>query len=275
MTGTYHSQKQAALADFDSIAVPYDRLEAANPILQWMRQRVQRAARAAFHPHGRILEIGCGTGTDALFFAQRGHQLVATEPSTAMLTIAREKISQAGFEQRVDFMQLGAESLRSLLEIYGVESFDGLFSNFGALNCLANLQDFAEVAAQLLRRDGKMLLNLMPPICPLESAYYLLRFKPREAFRRWRGRTENGGIAVRVGERYVQTYYHSCSSLKKIFSGRFEIVSQFALGVLVPPPYLSRYQEIFKSLSWWDEKASGWPLLRNTGDHIVMIFQKR
>lgn len=275
MTSTRHSQQQAALANFDSIAAHYDHLEAANPILQWMRQRVHRAALAAFHPQMRILEIGCGTGTDALFFARRGHHLVATEPSAEMLATARKKISHAGCAHYVDFMQIGAEQLQSLLEIYGKNSFDGLFSNFGALNCVADLRGFAEASTQLLRPGGKMLLNIMPPVCPWEIVYFLLHLNVREALRRWRGRTEKGGIAVRVGERYVQTYYHSCSSLKRTFSEGFEVMSQFGLGVLAPPPYLARNQKILRSLCWWDEKTSGLPPLRNMGDHMVMIFRKR
>jgi len=275
MTSIGHSQQQAALANFDSIAAHYDHLEAANPIMQWMRQRVHRAALATFHPHARILEIGCGTGTDALFFARRGHHLVATEPSAEMLATAREKISRGGCALHVDFIQIGAEQLHSLLESYGKNSFDALLSNFGALNCVADLRRFSEASAQLLRPGGKMLLNIMPPVCPWEIAYFLLRLNAQEAFRRWRGRTAKGGIAVRLGECYVQTYYHSCASLKEIFSERFEALSQFGLGVLVPPPYLAQHQRIFKSLCWWDEKTSDWPLLRNAGDHVVMIFRRK
>ncbi|MEK7728130.1 MAG: methyltransferase domain-containing protein, partial [candidate division KSB1 bacterium] len=91
MSNTLAVQKQPALASFDSLAAQYDHLEAANPILQWMRQRVHAAAVAAFAPPARVLEIGCGTGTDALFFAQRGYRVVATEPSAEMLNIARKK----------------------------------------------------------------------------------------------------------------------------------------------------------------------------------------
>ncbi len=274
MSSARHSQ-QAALATFDSIAAQYDFIEAANPILQWLRQRVQRAASAVFKPQARLLEIGCGTGTDALFFARRGHHIVATDPSAEMLAIAREKILHAGYEQQAAFAQAGVEQMPKLIEIYGRASFDGIFSNFGALNCAREMLGFAKCALQLLRPGGKLLMNVMPPICPWEIVYYFLKMNPHEALRRWRGRTENGGIAVRVGERLVQTYYHSLGNLKSLFEERFEIVAQFALGVLAPPPYLSRYHLLFRAMRWWDEKTSGWPLLRNMGDHVVLIMRRR
>lgn len=275
MSNTLHADTQSALASFDSIAAQYDAIEAANPILQWMRKRVQRAALATFPPHARLLEIGCGTGADALFFAQRGHQIVALEPSAEMLAIAREKISRAGYEQQVTFAQAGFEQMKSLIETYGRASFDAIFSNFGALNCTREVLGFAKCSLQLLRPGGKLLVNIMPPLCPWEIAYYFLKMKPHEALRRWRGLTENGGIAVQVGDRLVQTYYHSLGSLKAIFEERFEIVAQFSLGVLAPPPYLARYGWLFKSTHWWDEKMSAWPLLRSMGDHAVMIMQRR
>lgn len=275
MSTPHHADAQAAPASFDSIAAQYDALEASNPILQWMRQRVHRAALAHFAPRSRVLEIGSGTGTDALFFAQRGYHVVAAEPSAEMLNIAREKVARAGFEQRIEFVQLGVERLPNMIEHYGRASFDAIFSNFGALNCTRDVLGFAKCGLQLLRPHGKMLVNIMPPLCPWEVVYYFLKLNPHEALRRWRGLTENGGIAVQVGERLVQTYYHSVGSLKAVFEERFEIVEQFSLGVLAPPPYLSKHNWLFKSTRWWDEKLSAWPLLRNMGDHVVMIMKRR
>lgn len=266
---------QTAPASFDSIAAQYDALEARNPVLQWMRQRVHRAVLAHFAPHARVLEIGSGTGTDALFFAQQGYHVVAAEPSPEMLNVAREKIARAGYAQQVTFTQAGVEQMKALIETHGRASFDALFSNFGALNCTRDVLGFAKCALQLLRPGGKLLVNVMPPLCPWEVFYYFLKLKPHEATRRWRGLTENGGIAVQVGERVVQTYYHSLASLHAILEERFELLEQFALGVLAPPPYLAAHHWLFKSTRWWDEKLSALPLLRDAGDHVVLIMQRR
>lgn len=267
----------APASPFDEAAVSYDTIESHNSIFQWMRRRVHHAAAETFERGTRLLEVGCGTGTDALFFARRGHPLVALEPSGEMLAVAREKIALAGFTKTVEFKQAGAEQIDNIIAHYGAEGFDGIFSNFGALNCLADLRPFARAATTLLRPGGKILLNFMPPICPWEIFYFLFKFEPREAFRRWRGRSGTPGLAVRLGNQRVQTFYHSPAVVLENFSSAFRIEQQFALGLFVPPPYLqkiTRQRQLFDMLLRYDSAMAGWPLLRNLGDHVVFILQK-
>jgi len=263
---------------FDEVATTYDTIESHNFIFQWQRCRVQNAAAGTFGRGARLLEVGCGTGTDVLFLARRGYPLVALEPSDEMLALAKEKIALAGFAKTVEFKQAGAEGINDVIAKYGAASFDGLFSNFGALNCVADLRPFARAAATLLRPGGKILLNLMPPICPWEFFYFLFKLKPQEAFRRWRGRSGTTGISVQMGNRRVQTFYHSRKFLAASVSPFFEIEKQFALGLFVPPPYLhavARRQNFFAVLLNCEKRLADWPLLRNWGDHVVMILRKR
>ncbi len=265
-------------AAFDEVAAAYDAVEAGNPIFQWMRRRVQRAALATFERGTRLLEVGCGTGTDALFFARHGYHVVALDPSSEMVAVASEKIVEAGFSDIVELRQSSAERMEELFEIYGAASFDGIFSNFGALNCVAGLRRFARGATRLLRPGGKIFITIMPPICPWEIGYYLFKRKTATALRRWRGRSGTRGISVKVGHRSVQTYYHNSVTLMADFLHSFEIEKQFALAVLTPPPYLhgiTRYQRFFNVVLNFEKVMAGWPLLRNWGDHVVMILQKR
>jgi SAM-dependent methyltransferase len=262
---------------FDDVAAAYDAVEANNPIFQWMRARVQAAALAAFDRGARLLEVGCGTGTDALFFARRGYRVVAIDPSAEMLAVASEKIATAGFSKMVEWLHHSAERLEELIENYGAASFDGIFSNFGALNCVADLRRFARSADGLLRAGSKILLSFMPPICPWEIGYYLCKRQPAEAFRRWRGRSGTRGISVRVGNQNVQTYYHSPAAVMAAFGRAFKIEKQFALDLFVPPPYLhgmTRHQKLFNVFLNCEKLLAAWPLLRNWGDHIVMILRK-
>lgn len=43
------------------------------------------------NPSAQILDIGCGSGRDALSLARRGYQITAIEPSVKMLELAQEK----------------------------------------------------------------------------------------------------------------------------------------------------------------------------------------
>ena len=44
-----------------------------------------------------ILELACGTGEDALWFARRGCAVTATDASSAMLGVAGARLASAGF----------------------------------------------------------------------------------------------------------------------------------------------------------------------------------
>lgn len=262
---------------FDDIAASYDSTESGNRIFQWMRRRVHAASEEVFANANRLLDIGCGTGTDALFFAQRGHELVAMDPSSAMLAVAREKLTAARCLSRVTFKEMEVKRIEMLLDDYGEESFDGIYSNFGALNCISDLRSFASTAATLLRPGGKILLNIMPPMCPWEWVFFLSRLKPRSAFRRRRGRTEAGGLPVQLGDRRVQTFYHAPHVVRESFRPGCSLVRQFALCLCVPPMFIrisDRIAPAVSLLSRCEERITGWPVLRNWGDHVVMVFQK-
>lgn len=79
----FYDEHAAALADgYESIsfekAYPYlaDRIVSANETLE-------------------VLDIGAGSGRDAAWIAERGHSVLAVEPSTSMLAIARGLHSQS------------------------------------------------------------------------------------------------------------------------------------------------------------------------------------
>jgi SAM-dependent methyltransferase len=52
-----------------------------------------RRVRSLLEPEDSVLEIGCGTGTTALRLADRTRRLLATDGSSAMIAIAREKLA--------------------------------------------------------------------------------------------------------------------------------------------------------------------------------------
>lgn len=262
---------------FDDVAASYDSRETHDLTLQWMRHRVHQLAAETFESGGRLLDIGCGTGTDALFFARRGHHVVATDPSNGMLTVAIEKIGLAGLSHCVTFKQVGGEEIGSLITEFGNGRFDGIFSNFGALNCIADLHPFGHAADALLHPGGKIVVTIMPPVCPWEILYFLCKFQPSKAFRRWRGRTGTDGLSVPVGNRRLQTYYHCASAVRHCLAGRFQLTRQMGLCILLPPPYLQRIvrrQRVFDGLSRAEVAIREWLLIRSIGDHMVMIFEK-
>src|SRR6185503_1130766 len=96
-----------------------------------------------FSPGARLLDLGCGTGEDALFLGSRGYAVTGIDSAPGMIERAREKAAQQRNEARFEVASL--EDLEPL----GRE-FDGAYSNFGALNC-ADLRAAGRGLARALR----------------------------------------------------------------------------------------------------------------------------
>lgn len=65
--------------------------------------------RAHLAPDGRVLELGCGTGTSALKLADATGHIVASDLSAEMIRIARDKAEAQG-ATNVTFVQTDAEA---------------------------------------------------------------------------------------------------------------------------------------------------------------------
>lgn len=66
------------------------------------RVNVQLAAEAADLPPGRALDVGCGEGGDALWLAERGWQVTASDFAQAALARVTEHAADAGVGDRVE-----------------------------------------------------------------------------------------------------------------------------------------------------------------------------
>lgn len=60
----------------------------------------------------RVLEIGCGLGTDTMNFARAGAIVTAVDLSQESLDLARQRARVMGLEDRIQFFQANAEELR-------------------------------------------------------------------------------------------------------------------------------------------------------------------
>jgi ubiquinone/menaquinone biosynthesis C-methylase UbiE len=78
----------------------------------------------------RVLEIGCGIGTDTISFAQAGASVVAIDLSERSLEIARQRAKVYGVTDKVRFIRANAERLSESLE---PEPFDLIYS-FGVIH---------------------------------------------------------------------------------------------------------------------------------------------
>lgn len=219
---------------FDALAPGYDADFGDNPIGRWMRQRTWDRIDARFASGSHILEIGCGTGIDMVRLAERGHRVTAVDLSPAMAAEALNKAVARKLQSRATVLCCDLSSGPLPGDVAGGAPYDGLLSNFGALNCVDDLPGLLRRLQRLVNPGAPFLACLMTRPCPWEIAWFFLRLKPGEAFRRYR----RGGVGVNLGGHPVRTHYRSAAGYCRIFSDGFRVDRLQALGVVVPPPFL-------------------------------------
>src|SRR6476646_992245 len=69
----------------------------------------------------RVLEVGCGIGTDTVSFARAGAFVTAVELSDQSLTLAQQRAKVFGLDRQIKFYQANAEELSAVVP---VESYD-------------------------------------------------------------------------------------------------------------------------------------------------------
>ena len=257
---------------FDSVAADYDGARGNNSLIQDMRAEMWRWLDAQFAPGSQLLDLGCGTGLDAVRMARRGHRVLATDWSTAMVERTAARAREAGVADRVRASAIGAHELERLA---GEGMFDGAYSNLGPLNCVPDLADVSRGCARLLKRGGTLVFTVIGRVCPWEIAYYLWR-------RRWsraQVRFARNAVPVGMNRHTVWTRYYSPREFYRAFAGDFALSHYRGLCVFAPPPYLASFRARHpRGYAWaWqvDRRTAGWPLLRSMGDHFLMILRRR
>src|ERR1700734_1689113 len=87
---------------FDSVAADYDGPRGNNALIQQMRAEMWRHLDATFAPGSRLIDLGCGTGLDAVRMAQPGHRVTATDWSPQMVARTADRAARAALSARVE-----------------------------------------------------------------------------------------------------------------------------------------------------------------------------
>src|SRR5436190_7256929 len=110
------SRENAKLVEqaFGRQSAVFDELDEKNPILQWLRSRIRDQVFLWTRSGGNILELNCGTGLDALYFASKGFHVHAIDISGQMIAMLKGKLRNAGLTYAVNAEQLSFTELDSL-----------------------------------------------------------------------------------------------------------------------------------------------------------------
>ena len=220
---------------FDDVAAHYDETFTNTKIGKLQRARVWNYLISVLPSKSiNILELNCGTGEDAIWFAKKGHTVLATDVSDKMVEVARAKVEKFNLSDKISVKQLDINEIDNLST---ANNFDLVFSNFGGLNCLKEIDliSLAEKIKFLLNPNGKFIAVVMPDFCMIESIYFLFKFRTQEMFRRKRVQQVN------VNDSVVETYYYHPKKFYEYFKSDFIINKIVAVGVFIPPSYLNNF----------------------------------
>lgn len=270
MSDIFHEQ-QAADA-FSKQAPLFDSLYDNDFIVQYKRERVRTHVNRFLKPQSVILELNAGTGEDAVYFAQAGHTIHATDISKAMQNELHKKIKFNGVEKKITTEICSFNQLENLKN---KGPYDFVFSNFGGLNCSSDLQNILPGCAALIKQNGFLTVVIMPSFCLWE---FLLLFKGnfKTAFRRFASKQ---GAEAHVEGKYFRCWYYNPAFIKQSIGKDFRVIGLEGLCVIVPPSYFKNFATKNKKLFAFFKSAehhlkSIWPF-RTIGDYYILTLQKK
>lgn len=250
---------------FDAVASSFDARFGEWRSVAAQRRAVRSALLDAFPPGARVLELGGGTGEDALFLARQGRRVLLTDASPSMVAVANGKLR---FQLGSRAVVAPAERLESIVE----EPLDGAFSNFAGLNCVTDLTPVARGLARLVRPGAPVLIVLFGTLPPGEIVVQLARGSVRGAVRR----LARGDVPARLGGREFVVRYHRARDVVRAFAPWFRPVGRRGIGVFVPPsaaePWISGRPRLLSVLEALD-RIVGRPLAA-LGDHVLYQFER-
>lgn len=253
---------------FSRQSVIYDAYEENHVILQWMREQVRTHALFFLQPADKILELNAGTGLDAIFFARRGFAVHATDIAEGMIRQLEKKVDLLELRDKITIQKCSFTELERI----GAGPFDYIFSNFGGLNCLADLTLVTRKIPGLLKPGGFVTVVMMPPICPWELAL-IFRGHFKTAVRRL---YRDGTLAHLEGVNF-RSYYFAPHQVLRAFGKNFKKAKMQGLASLSPPPYMKnfpkRHPKLYEFLTGADERISSLPPFNSCADHFILTVQ--
>lgn len=257
---------------FDAAAVDYDKQFSHTFTGLGQRNAVWKHLNLIFENHPKktlnVLEINCGTGEDAIYLAQLGHQVLATDISPKMIEVAQSKLED-NLSVNLSFNVLDINSLELIND-----KFDVVFSNFGGLNCLSpnQLIVLSEKVKQILLPNGVFIAVIMSRKCAWEQLYFLAKRNKIQQKRR----LKKNAIEINVDGQTVPTWFYNPKECIDLMRNQLSFQMVKPIGIGFPPSYLSSLFEkkpVLKGIAHTAEFFfSNSSALANRADHFLITF---
>jgi len=244
---------------FDAYADVYEEKFNRNPLGIYQRERVQAEIAPYLNPEKRVLDIGCGPGSDFPFYRSLNLTIDAIDISPRMVELAREKAQH---------LKLNARIFNSSLEDFQPDAvYDVILLNFGVINVFGELSPILQKLKFMLTENGILVVVSMPPFHLFTIAALLIKFRLRAAVQR----VFHKKVTLKNG--FTIFYYRRAD-----FLPHFQLIKKIHLCPLLPNPdqYLRHgwMQKIAKLLMGLDRRIA--VVLPDIigGDHVCHVLKK-
>jgi SAM-dependent methyltransferase len=259
-----------AVRAFDKSASRFDERFGAWTSVAAQRDAVRRHLTRIFPAGSRLLELGGGTGEDAVFLLKRGYQVTLTDGSPSMVALAEAKVRAAGFAQ-APVEHLVLEDIAAFERHSTRAPFDGVYSNFASLNCVRDLSVLNPPLARLVRPGGACALVVFGPCSIGEVVVELARGRPGGAFRRFRA-----AAPAKLGGEHFEVWYPSPRRVARSLAPYFRMRGVRGIGILVPPsaaePWISKHPRLVSAMAILDRALSAPMAL--LADHVLIHLER-
>ena len=255
---------------YDSVGAELDAIVQRNPINAWMREASREVICRVIRPGATLLEIGCGTGADAIFFASKGHRVVAMDISPRMVELSRANVRAAGFEGKVVVHEGRLHDLSPSLAGGPDCPFGGAYANF-SLTYEQPVREVGDLLYPLLAPGSPFLFTLPNKLCFSEPLLFLGTLRPGRMLSRF----EEPRWGTIRGESILARAY-SPSEVQVSLRGKFRVRGLRGVPVFLPPPnwYTARFGWMVRAGKSLDRALSGHRPWNRLGDTTLFWSER-
>jgi len=213
----------------------------------------------------KVLEIGCGIGTDTISFLRAGATVTAVEFSEESMKIAKKRAEVFGFQDKVKFYAGDAEELSKFVP---VEEYDLVYS-FGVIHHSENPEKIVAEAGKYLKKGGTIKLMVYYKYS-WKVLWIIMRYGKFNFFKAKKLIAENS--EAQFGSPITFTY--SKKELKDMLAS-YRVVDMFVDHIFpysVPEYRNYQYKKVFY-FRWMPNMLFRW-LERHFGWHLCVTAEK-
>ncbi len=252
------------MSAFDAYAKKYDTDFSDSTIGKCQRDSVHRYLLKMPLQNAKVLDVGGGTGVDALFFSEVALEVVYSDASSEMKKVADSRLSAKTNVKTV------LKPAQELIEEFTDKQL--IYSGFGALNCLSphELIAFSQQIQSKNAESVDLIMVVMGRSCIWERIYFGLKGNKIEKGRR----IAKGPVMANAGKGKIATWYYSPNELQTLFGVKFKLIRKVPVGLFVPPSYLqpffNKHPFLLHVLKIVDKSCRWMGWTANYADHFLI-----